>query len=176
MNWYRLRSMLLFIPYRIFAKLKPTEFARHRGVRMGKNVHFYGVPKLGTEPWLITLGDDVFITRDVEFITHDGGTLLFRKEIPDLEITKPITVGNNVYIGLRTMIMPGVRIGNNVVIAAGSIVTKDIPDNCVAGGVPARIIKPIDQYLEKISRESLHLGHLSALQKEKELKKLFGVN
>ncbi len=173
MNWYRLRSMVLFLPRNISAKLNPVRYARRRGVNMLGKVRFYGKPLLGTEPWLITLGDNVHITHDVEFVTHDGGTLLFRDQIPDLEITKPIVVGNNVYIGARSMIMPGVRIGNNVIIAAGSIVTKDIPDGGVYGGVPAKLIKSIDEYFEKIKAESLHIGHLSALEKEKELKRRF---
>ena len=175
MTLYRLRSMFLYIPRRILAKLSPLKYAKMMGVKMKGRVRFYGVPRLSTEPWLITLGDNVHITKDVEFITHDGGTLLFRDKVPDLEVTKPICVGNNVYIGIRTIIMPGVHIGNNVIIAAGSVVTKDVPDNCVWGGVPAKFIKPIEEYFEKIQQESIHLGHLSALQKEKALKKYFHV-
>ncbi len=101
-----------------------------------------------TEPWCITLGNHVHITREVLFITHDGGTLLFRDKIPNLEITAPINVGNHVYIGVRSIIMPGVNIGNNCIIAAGSVVTKDVGDNSVVGGVPAKFIKSIDDYFE----------------------------
>jgi len=173
LNLYRLRSMMLFLPRMVSAKINPVRYAQKRGVNMLGKVHFYGKPLIGTEPWLITLGDNVYITHDVEFVTHDGGTLLFRDKVPDLEITKPITVGNNVYIGIRSIIMPGVHIGNNVIIAAGSVVTKDIPDNGVYGGIPAKFIKPINEYFEKIQEESLHLGHLSALEKEKALKELF---
>ena len=75
---------------------------------MGNNVHFYGLRSsaLSTEPWLITIGSNVYITAGVQFITHDGGTLILRKEVPDLEYTAPITIGDDVYIGLRCMIMP----------------------------------------------------------------------
>ena len=61
-----------------------------------------------------------------------------------LGIAKPVSIGNDVWIGGNVTILPGVNIGNNVVIAAGAVVTKDIPDNCVAGGVPARVIKEIE--------------------------------
>ncbi len=60
------------------------------------------------------------------------------------EYGKPITIGNNVWIGGTAIVNPGVTIGNNVVIASGAVVTKDVPDNVVVGGNPARIIKEID--------------------------------
>ena len=160
---------------KIFALLNHEKYARHIGVNMKGRTYIYGNPysMFGTEPWCITLGDNVHITRDVLFITHDGGTLLYRQYVKDLEITKPITVGDNVYIGVRSMIMPGVHIGNNVVVAAGSIITKDVPSNVVVGGVPARVIKSADDYFEKIQRESLHLGHLKGKEKDKELRKYY---
>lgn len=67
-------------------------------------------------------------------------------------------------------------IGNRCIIAAGAIVTKDVPDNSVVAGVPARIIKTTDEYLEKLKRESLHLGHLNGEDKAKELKKIYHIN
>lgn len=160
----------------VYANLNHEKYAKYIGVNIKGTVHIYGNPidMFSTEPWCITLGDNVHITRDVLFVTHDGGTLLFRDRVPDLEITKPIVVGNNVYIGVRSIIMPGVTIGNNVIIAAGAIVTKDVPDNSVVGGVPARFIKNADEYFEKIKKESLHLGHLKGKEKDKALRKYYG--
>ncbi len=114
------------------------------------------------------------ITDGVKFIAHDGGTLLYRKLVPDLEITKPIVVGDDVYFGNNVIVLPGVTIGSNVVIGAGAVVTKDIPDNSLAVGVPARVIKTADEYLEKIKAESLHLGHLVGKEKDDALKKYYG--
>lgn len=156
-----------------FSKYKPVEYARWVGVNIGKNPHFYGPTSWGTEPWLITIGDNVHITGNCKFINHDGGTLIFRDQIPDLEISKPIVVGSNVYIGEETMILPGAHIGNNCVIGARSVVTKDIPDNSVAVGVPARVIKSADEYLEKLKRESLHLGHLKGKEKDLALRNYY---
>ena len=93
--------------------------------------------------------------------------------IPDLEITKPITIGNDVYLGNNVLVLPGVHIGNNVVVGAGAIVTRDIPDNSVAVGIPARLIKTPDEYLAKIEKESLHLGHLKGEEKDQALMKHF---
>ena len=125
---------------------------------------------------MITLGNNVHITDGVKFITHDGGTLIYRQFVPDLEITKPIKIGDNVYIGNNVIILPGVTIGNNVVIGAGAVVSKSIPDNSVAVGVPARVIKTADEYFEKLQRESLHLGNLKGQVKDKALMQYYGYN
>jgi len=57
--------------------------------------------------------------------------------------TKPISIGNDVWIGGNVTIIGGVHIGNNVVVAAGAVVTKDVPDNTIVGGVPAKTISPL---------------------------------
>lgn len=157
----------------MFRRLSPLRFAQWQGVNMGNNVHIYGPVDWGTEPWLITLGDNVYITAGCRFVNHDGGTLIFRKEYPDLEITKPIVVGSNVYIGRDSLLLPGACIGNNVVIGARSVVTKKIGDNSVAVGAPARVIKSTEEYLEKLKRESLGLGHLKGKEKDEALKKYY---
>ena len=158
----------------LYRKLKPLKYAKKCGVNIGGSLFLYGNVSWGTEPWIISLGDNVHITDGVRFITHDGGTLLFRNRVPDLEITKPIQVGDNVYIGNCAIILPGVHIGNNVVIGAGSIVTKDVLDDSVYAGVPAKRIKSIDDYFEKIKKESSHLGHLTGREKDKALMKYYG--
>lgn len=157
----------------IVGKTSPIKYAKKIGVNMGDDVHIYGKVFWGTEPWIITLGSHVHITDGVKLVTHDGGTLLYRDTIPDLEITKPITIGNGVYIGNNVIILPGVNIGNNVIIGAGAVVTKSIPDNSVVAGVPARVIKTADEYLRKITSESLHLGHLKGQEKDLALMKHF---
>jgi acetyltransferase-like isoleucine patch superfamily enzyme len=173
-----IKKVIRKIFFTLYSSFDHIGYAKYIGVKIGKNVHIYGNPiaMFGTEPWCITLGNHVHITRDVLFITHDGGTLLFRETIPDLEITAPICVGDYVYIGVRSIIMPGVKIGNNCIIAAGSVVTKDIADNSVVGGVPAKFIKSTDDYLEGIKKRSLHLGHLKGAEKDKALRLLFNKN
>ena len=103
-----------------------------------------------TRPCLISIGNDVKITRGVTILTHgyDWSVLAGMHDVV-LGSAGAVKVGNNVFIGANTTILKGVTIGNNVVIGAGSLVNKDIPDNCVAGGSPARVIMSIDDYFEK---------------------------
>ena len=166
-------SLIGKIYYRLLYKVNREKCARKLGVKAGNNLHIYGKVEFGTEPWLITAGSNVHITDGVKFICHDGGTLLFRDIVPDLEITKPISIGDNVYIGNNVILLPGVKIGSNVIIGAGAVVSRDIPDNSVAVGVPARVIKTSDEYFEKIQRESLHLGHLKGKAKDIALRSVF---
>ena len=163
------RTIYRKIYKKIVLKRNPVKYAKKIGVNVQGRLYLYGNVGWSTEPWIITLGDNVHITDGVKFITHDGGTLLFRDRVPDLEITKPITVGNNVYFGNNVIVLPGVTIGSNVVIGAGAVVSRDIPDNSVAVGVPARVIKSADEYFEKLQRESSHLGHLKGQEKDRAL-------
>lgn len=171
----KITSILRGLKRRVYHRINRIKYAEKVGVNFVKGgLNLYGNVEWGTEPWIITLGNNVHITDGVKFITHDGGTLLFRNKVPDLEITKPIVIGNDVYIGNNVLLMPGVTIGNNVVIGAGAVVTKNIPDNSVAVGVPAKVIKSTDEYFEKLQRESLHLGNLKGRQKDKALMEYYG--
>lgn len=98
----------------------------------------------------ITIGDRVVIAPDVKLYTgyHSLDAKERWKENQDGNLSliskvSPITIGNDVWIGGNATILPGVNIGNNVVIGAGAVVTKDVPDNCVVGGVPAKMIKEL---------------------------------
>lgn len=131
--------------------LGDLKIAVHNGMKCGKGVSVAGKCHFGTEPYLIELGNYVRISFDVVFITHDGGTWVFRREKKYQNIVSfgKIVIGDNTFIGARTVIMPGVSVGSNCVIGAGSIVTKDIPNNSVACGNPARVIRTLDEYINK---------------------------
>ncbi len=173
-----LRKIYLGVQSRVLISIDPVRYARSLGVRMMGNVKFYGAKPgmFGSEPWLITLGDNVHIVGGCSFVTHDGGVLILRKDYPDLEITQPITIGNNVYIAMNCIIMPGVTIGNNVIVGAGSIVTKDVPSDTVVAGVPARKIKSLDEYLVSVQTRSLGFGNLPAAEKSQKLKDYFRID
>ncbi len=92
----------------------------------------------------VTFGDNVFIAPDCGFHTAGHPIDAERRNL-GLEYAYPITVGDNVWIGAGVHVLPGVTIGSNVVIGGGSVVTRDIPDNCVAVGNPCRVLRPITE-------------------------------
>jgi acetyltransferase-like isoleucine patch superfamily enzyme len=147
----------------------PVGFARRIGVRVGQRCRFLGTDRstFGSEPYLVTIGDHVTITDRVRFITHDGGVWIFRDEFPNIDIVAPIRVGDNVFLGLGSLIMPGVDIGSNVVVAAGSVVTRSVPPDRVVAGVPARVIKATDEYLGSVLPRALHVRHLPLEERRK---------
>ncbi len=124
---------------------------RKNGLNIGGDCEVYPGVSFGSEPYLISIGNHVRITGNVSFITHDGGVWVIRKlkNVPQIDRFGTISVGDNVMIGVGALIMPGVRIGNNCIVGARAVVTKDVPDNCVVAGVPARVITDIESYYQK---------------------------
>lgn len=119
-----------------------------KGYSVGKGNRIY-VKDLGTEPFLVKIGNHCTITGGVQFITHDGGCWVFRTDTPDLNKFGKIEVKDNCFIGYRSIILPNVTIGPNSVVGAGSVVTKDVPPNTVVAGVPARILCSLEDYKNK---------------------------
>ena len=169
--------------YKILYRIKPglsVKIARKIGVRFDgapgqENVRILTEPlaAFGSEPYLIKLGKRVLITGGVKFVTHDGGVFCLhtKKEYENIVFYGPIVVGNNVYIGNNALVLPGVTIGDNVVIGAGAIVTKDVPSNSVCAGVPARVIKSIDDYADKLMQYgALEAKGVSSKQREEMIK------
>jgi len=108
-----------------------------RNVTIGRNVLLWASSK-----GKIVIGDDCAISAGVRFITptHDYRIL----PVSRVGINKSIVVGKDVWIGAVATILPGITIHDGAVVAAGAVVSKDVPHDCIVGGVPARIIKQLD--------------------------------
>ena len=122
-------------------------------MKIGERVRVYEATKTyidETRPWLISIGNDVVIARGVTILTH-GYDWCVLAEMHDtvLGSAGEVRIGNNVFIGMDSMILKGVHVGNNVIIGANSLVNKDIPDNSVAVGNPAKVVMSIDDYYAK---------------------------
>lgn len=137
---------------RIMGSVDPIDKARKAGVKIGMGCSFVTYPVF-SEPYLVEIGDNVRVSSNCSFVCHDGGRFvldnLYPSEGPFYKFGK-IIIGNNVFIGMNTIILPNVSIGSNCIIGAGSIVTINVPTGEVWGGVPAKFICKVEDYHEKL--------------------------
>ncbi|GAA0083719.1 DapH/DapD/GlmU-related protein [Clostridium sp. CTA-7] len=105
----------------------------------------------------VTIGENCLMASKIYIsdINHGDYSGNFEYSSPDTPpddrtlYTKPVSIGNNVWIGENVCILPGVNIGNGCIIGANSVVNRDVPDNCIVAGVPAKVIKKYDKYTKK---------------------------
>lgn len=140
-----MKNLIYYLKCKIRGEV-PTDKYIKAGMKVGKNFSRQeGCSFDYSHCWLITIGDNVGFGPNVNVLAHDASTRRF------MGYTKigRVTFGNNIHIGAKSVILPNVKIGNNVIIGSGSVVTKDIPDNSVVAGVPARVIVKMDEFVEK---------------------------
>nr|WP_302596283.1 DapH/DapD/GlmU-related protein [uncultured Cellulosilyticum sp.] len=124
----------------------PIEDLLSRGLTVGSNFTLQqGCIIDESFCWLISIGDRVSLAPNVHILAHDAST----KNYLGYAKIGEVIIGNDVFVGAGTIILPQVHIGNRVIIGAGSVVTKNIADNCVVCGNPARVISTVDDYIEK---------------------------
>lgn len=142
-----------------------TERLVNMGMKIGEN--FKRLNNVILDPshcWLIEIGNNVTLAPRVHILCHDASTKMF------LGYTKigKVTIGNNVFVGAETVILPGVSIGSNVIIGANSTITHDVPDNVVVIGSPGEILCSLDEYLNK---EKMNLKKFPCYGEDYTLKK-----
>lgn len=125
----------------------PKKYAKYLGVKIGENCSIR-TKGFGSEPYLITIGNNTEIAARVMFYNH-GGAWMLRELDANADIFGKIAIGNNVYIGEHALIMPGVTINDNVIVEAGSVVTKSVEEGMIVGGNPARVIGKTKDFIEK---------------------------
>jgi acetyltransferase-like isoleucine patch superfamily enzyme len=150
--------------------LTPESYLRKLGVMIGKNCFISPCKVVGYEGYLIEIGDYVRISQNVKFFTH-GLIIMLRERHndPELDYFGKIKIGNYTSIGEGVRIIAGVTIGENVIIGTGSVVTKSIPDNCIAAGNPAQIIGNTDEFYSRIKMNYNTKSGLMSNKSKKEL-------
>lgn len=161
-----------FIKKVIWGHLSSSEeyakYLRKIGVRIGEGISFID-PRTTlidqTRPWMIEIGHSVCITGGVTVLTHDYGWSVTKAVFGDvIGSCGKVNIGDNVYIGMHSTILPGTEIGNNVIVGANSVIKGKIPDNCVVAGVPARVVRSIDEYHDR--RKSVEVQEAIVMAKE----------
>lgn len=149
-KWFRLKLKKA-------APKERAELMRDKFYHLGKNVELYTI-NFGTEPYLVSIHDNVIVAAGVDFINHDVSVFnvarLLGLRRGDIDKVGSIELFDNCFIGTGTILMPNCSVGKNSVIAAGSIVTKHVPDNEVWGGAPAKFIMTTEEYASKLQNKS----------------------
>lgn len=140
--WIRSLSILARIS---FPAQVTTTLHRMRGMHIGKGSKISRTVIIDdSRPDLITIGRNVWVTAGCQLLCHQRDLSFYERGKPVMDCPlkyAPIVIKDGAHIGIGSIIMPGVTIGEGAVIGAGAVVTKDIPDHCLAVGVPAKVVK-----------------------------------
>lgn len=153
----KVKLMMYLIP----SPVKRTEYLKKKNVfySMGENC-YYHTRDIPSEPYLLSIHNNVRIAANVRIITHDTISLMinkmdkYKKKAKMSYYIGNVEILDNVMIGANSTILYDVKIGPNALVAAGSVVTKDVPEGTVVGGNPAKVICTIDEFVEKRLKKS----------------------
>jgi acetyltransferase-like isoleucine patch superfamily enzyme len=121
-------------------RLFQLSFLRASGATIGENTMISLGAKIDLRRGKVSIGDNCLITHGCYILSHDGAAHVIN---PDDDGTGYVTIGDNVFIGVNTVVLRNVTIGSHAIIGAGSLVNKDIPEGAVAAGNPIKIIKQL---------------------------------
>lgn len=132
-------------------------FLRSKNIKVGENVRIWSPNHTyidTTKPYLISIGDYVKITQGVSILAHDYSHSVMRRTFGQFRGgTLPVSIGNNVFIGINSTILMGTNIGNNCIVGANSLVSGKFPDGSVIAGSPAKVICSINDLWEKTTKK-----------------------
>jgi len=161
--------LLSVIKWRIVSRSSKLHinYLRQKGIIIGEGTKFFGDNIFidTFRPCQVEIGKNCIFTAGVLLLTHDYSWAVLREKYGEmLGSSGKVVLEDNVFIGTRSIILKGVRIGRNTIIGAGSVVTHDIPPNSVAAGNPCRVIMSIDEYREKRKMEYVQEAKAYALE------------
>lgn len=132
-----------------------ADYYRRKRLLMFQGEHCYFANRdFGTEPYLVSVGKNVYIAAHVKFVTHDISVKMLMNRSPNLQLEniKPINIGDNVFVGLGSIIMPGANISSDIIIGAGSVVVGSLEPGYVYAGSPARKIRKLEDHISQLSK------------------------
>ncbi|MBR5372396.1 MAG: acyltransferase [Oscillospiraceae bacterium] len=135
-----------------------NRYLQKHDVTVGKKTVFFEAHSCFIDvqrPWMLSIGSYCKITRGTIILQHDYSRSVLRRAYGEvLDVCKQAKIGNNVFIGMNSIILMGTTIGDNVIVGAGSVVSGTIPSNCVVAGNPAKVIRTLDEHYEIIKRRN----------------------
>lgn len=157
-----LQMILLKARISLMGNHKRTDFLKQSGIFAGFGDNcYYCSRKIPEEPYMVKLHNNVVIAANVNFVTHDVINDMLARKIgsePGETLSEyhmgTIEVFDNVAIGSDVTILYGTKIGPNAIVAAGSVVTKDVPEGTIVGGNPAKVIGTLDALIEKRKQQT----------------------
>lgn len=150
-----IRSMMRFIKRKIgrFSSHDFVEYLREHDVSVGQGTYFFDWKNTIVDiqrPWLLEIGEYCKITSGVTILTHDYSRSVLRRVYGEIiEGGARTVIGNNVFLGINSIVLPGTNIGDNSIVGAGSICRGVYPPNCVIAGNPAKVICSLEDYYYK---------------------------
>lgn len=142
------------------------DYLRQKGVWIGEGTTFFSPHQSFVDvqyPWMIEIGENVQITAGVRILTHDYSWSVTKKKYgPVLGLAGEVHIGNNVFIGTQSILLPGTYIGDDVIIGAGSVVKGRIPSQCVAVGNPCHKVMELETYYQKCREKQIQSTKLLA--------------
>ena len=159
-------SLVRRIYYEIIRIMSPIKYARKIGVNLGSHCLVCRSVEWPSEPYLVTIGNNVQLTRGVSIYTHGGGNVI-RHKVPDFDAFGKVVIEDWAYVGAHSLILPGVTIGVGSIIAAGSVVTRSVPSGMVVGGNPAKVLCSVEQYIERNLKYNIHSKKCSEKEKKR---------
>lgn len=152
MFWQKIQNFYFKILFKIVGPHRVAELMRSKFYYLGRNVQLYScsIP----EPYLVSIHDNVICAVNVRFITHDVSCFNIAQylgiSLSEVDKVGSIELFENCFVGAYSILLPNTSVGANSIVAAGSIVTRDIPAGEVWGGVPAKFIMTTDEYAKKV--------------------------
>lgn len=141
-----------------------ADYLRKKGICIGKGTYFFGPATTEIDiqrPWMLSIGEYCKITGGVKILCHDYSRSVLRRVYGEIIGEAAETkIGNNVFIGVNSIILMGSHIGDNVIIGAGSVVSGTIQDNVVVAGNPARVIRTLDEHYKIRKRKTIQEAKL----------------